>query len=230
MQRVPSALYARCIGKGVPRIPTSEVSAGARSLSAAAAVPANERPPTANWRRPSLVAYAATEARRRGHHAMYAPVIAPATSVGTGRGFSSEATSSGFDPFTTHRNAKDADRADRMVRDYVTRRLAGGAAIEIKGGFFRGALNSYRVLSEKAADQARRGQRPDASFARKADDLLAFAEQAYEQDPALSPDIKDYAMVVNAYASIGDPEGAEAVSRRLGKLWGEVQNKELRRY
>ena len=167
---------------------------------------------------------------------MYTPVIAPAMIVGIGgRSFSSSTHASllgddGFDPFTTHHNAEDAERADRMVRDYVTRRFAGGAAIEIEKGYLRGALNSYRVLSEKTAEQARGKRRPDASYASKADDLLAFVEQAYEQDPALSPDIKSYNMVIDAYAKIGDPEGAEAVSRRLEKLWGEVQNKELRRY
>ena len=216
IRRVPTALNARCIG--VPRIPTSKrVPAGARSLSAAAPVPANERLPTAlNRRRLSLVVSAATEGRQWGYQA--------------GRGFSSEATStcSGFDPFTTHHNAEDAERADRMVRDLVKRRLAGGAAIEIREGFLRGALNSYRVLSEKAAEQARRGKRsPDASFTRKADDLLAFVEQSSGQDPALSPDIKSYGMLVNTYAGIGDPEGAEAVLRRLEKLW-EADNAKVK--
>ena len=126
----------------------------------------------------------------------------------------------GFDPFTTHYNAKDADRADRMVRDLVRRRLAGGSGIGIKQGFLGGALNSYRVLSEKAAERAWiRKQRPDASFAKKADELLAFVEQAYGKDPALSPDSKFYAMVVDAYAKVGDPESAEAVLLRLEKLW-----------
>ena len=64
----------------------------------------------------------------------------------------------GFDPFITHHNAEDADRADRMVRDYVTRRLAGGAAVKIRKDFVGGALNSYRVLSERAAEQARKGK------------------------------------------------------------------------
>ena len=126
----------------------------------------------------------------------------------------------GFNPFTTHHNVKDAERADRMVRDYVTKRLNGGAAIEVRQDFLGGVLNSYRVLSEKAAEQARLGRRtPDASFARKADDLLAFAEQAYEQDPALFPGKKSYSMVVDVYAKIGDPEGAEAVLWRLEKIW-----------
>ena len=62
----------------------------------------------------------------------------------------------GFDPFVTHHNAKDADRADRMVRDLVKRRLAGGAGIAVRNDFLRGALNSYRSLSEKAAEQSRR--------------------------------------------------------------------------
>ena len=108
-----------------------------------------------------------------------------------------------------------------MVRDLVKRRLPGGAAIKIKDGFLGGVFNSHRVLSEKAAEQARKGgkRRPDASFARKADNLLAFVEQAYERDPALSPDIKSYSIVVDAYAKIGDPEGAEAILRRLENLW-----------
>ena len=148
----------------------------------------------------------------------------PVWRVGSRQNFSSTDASfsveDGFDPFTTHHNSEDADRADRMVRDLVKRRLTGGAAIEVWKGFLGGALNSYRVLSEKAAEQARRGKRrTDASFTRKADDLLAFAEQAYERDPALSPDIKSYSIVLDAYAKIGDPEGAEAVSRRLEKLW-----------
>ena len=127
----------------------------------------------------------------------------------------------GFDPFVTHHNAKDADRADRLVRDHVKRRLAGGSGIAIRQGFLWGALNSYRVLSEKAAERARRGgkRRPDASFAKRADELLAFAEQACAKDPALSPDTKSFSIVVDAYAKIGDPEHAEAVLMRLEKLW-----------
>ena len=113
----------------------------------------------------------------------------------------------GFDPFVTHHNAKDADRADRMVRDYVKRRLSGGGGIEIRQDFSRGALNSYRILSEKAAERARRvGKRPDTTFAKKADDLLSFVERAYDKDPALSPDAKSYNMVADAYAKVGDPE------------------------
>ena len=127
----------------------------------------------------------------------------------------------GFDPFVTHHNAKDADRADRMVRDYVKRRLEAKADIVKESRFLGGALNSYRVLSEKAAEQTRGGwaRRPDASFAKKADDLLAFVEQACAKDPTLLPSGKAYSMVVDAYAKVGDPESAEAVLLRLEKLW-----------
>ena len=225
MHRFPTALSARIVGKGGHGLESvllfRTASASARYLSPAASVPANN-----NGLLPTVTNAAST---RRSHLcSLAAPVNAPVTIVGPGgRSFSSRTHASllgddGFDPFITHRNAEDADRADRMVRDYVTRKLASGASIEIRNNFFGGALNSYRVLSEKAAEQARRGgkfRRPDASFARKADDLLAFVEQAYEQDPALSPDIKSYNMVVDAYAKIGDPEGAEAVLRRLEKLW-----------
>ena len=127
----------------------------------------------------------------------------------------------GFDPFVTHHNADDAARADRMVRDYVKRRLAAEADIVKDGRFLGGALNSYRFLSEKAAEQTRGGwaRRPDASFAKKADDLLAFVEHAYAQDHTLLPNGKAYSMVVDAYAKAGDPESAEAVLLRLEKLW-----------
>ena len=151
---------------------------------------------------------------------------APQLCRGSTRLFSSSADSSqrvgdGFDPFKTHHNAKDAKRADQMVRDLMKRRLACGDGIEIREGFFRGALNSYRILSERAAERARRGgkRRPDATFAKKADELLAFVEQAYAKDPALAPDSKSYTMLVDAYAKIGDPERAEAVLLRLEKLW-----------
>ena len=91
------------------------------------------------------------------------------------------------------------------------------AGVALKSG---NALNSYRFLGERAAERARiRKQRPDASFAKKADELLAFAEQACAKDPALSPDTKSYNMVVDAYAKIGDPESAEAILLRLEKLW-----------
>ena len=132
----------------------------------------------------------------------------------------------GFDPFVTHHNAKDADRADRMVRDYVKRRLAGGSGIDIRQDFSQGALNSYRLLSEKAAEQARRGgKRPDTTFAKKAADLLSFVEEAYTQDPSLSPTSKSYAMVVDAFAKIGEPQDAEAVLLRLEKLWSSGNEK-----
>ena len=233
MHRVPTALSARIMGKGGQGLESSVLlfrtaSASARSLSppaaAAVAVPANN-----NGLRPTSNA-----ASNRRRLSLAAPVIAPVVIVGTGgRSFSSSTQASllgddGFDPFTTHHNSEDADRADRMVRDLVKRRLASGVAVKIREDFLGGALNSYRVLSEKAAEQARRGKRrPDASFARKADDLLAFVEQASEQDHTLSPDIKSYNMVVNAFANIGDPEGAEAVSQRLEKLW-EAGNAKLK--
>ena len=175
MHRVPTILHARRIGNGVLEsvLFRTSVSACARSLhlSAVAAVPANkERLPTAlSRRRLSLGTCAATEGRLRGYQVIYAPavvpVVAPAMIVRTGtcRGFSSSTHASllgddGFDPFITHHNAEDADRADRMVRDYVTRRLAGGAAVKIRKDFVGGALNSYRVLSERAAEQARKGK------------------------------------------------------------------------
>ena len=126
----------------------------------------------------------------------------------------------GFDPFVIHRNAMDADRADRMVRDLVERRLAGGASVTVRKDFLQGVVDSYRILSERAAERARIGKRrPDVSFAQKADELLAFVEQACAKDPALSPDTKSFSIVVDAYAKIGDPEHAEAVLMRLEKLW-----------
>ena len=47
-----------------------------------------------------------------------------------------------------------------MVRDLVKRRLAGGAGVTVRHDFLRGALNSYRFLSEKAAERARSGNGP----------------------------------------------------------------------
>ena len=114
-----------------------------------------------------------------------------------------------------------ANDADQLLRQLIEEQMAGNKFVGLDADFINGTLNSYRVLSEKAAERARRGgkRRPDASFAKKADDLLAFAEQAFAKDSTLSPDIKAYSMVVDAYAKIGDPEHAEAVLLRLEKLW-----------
>ena len=134
----------------------------------------------------------------------------------------------GFDPFVTHHNADDTDRADQMVRDYVKRRLASGDNDKLRESFADGVLNSYRVLNAKTAEKARtERRRPDATFAKKADEFLAFVENAYSQDPSLSPTSKSYAMVMDAYAKMGDPEGAEAVLLRLEKLW-RSGNKEVK--
>ena len=113
------------------------------------------------------------------------------------------------------------DDADQLLRQLIEGQVAGNKLVGLDAEFVSGPLNSYRVLSERAAERARRGgkRRPDASFAKKADELLAFVEQAYAKDPALSPDIKSYAMVVDAYAKVGEPESAEAVLMRLEKVW-----------
>ena len=114
-----------------------------------------------------------------------------------------------------------ANDADQLLRQLIEEQMAGNKFVGLDADFINGTLNSYRVLSEKAAERARRGgkRRPDASFAKKADELLAFSEQAYRKDPALSPDVKSYNMVVDAYAKIGEPQRAEAVLMRLEKLW-----------
>ena len=230
MRRVPTGLYARCGGsRGIfaeliyrPAIIAGNLASSDQGRSFSVAVlPGGNNHPTAPNRHRSASLASSTRTCRDAlfRYPRLLSSSTPASLLGD----------DGFDPFVTHHNAKDADRADRMVRDYVKRRLAGGSGIEIRQDFLRGALNSYRVLSEKAAKQARRGgkRRPDVSFAQKADELLAFVEQSYSQDPALSTDTKSYAMVVDAYAKIGDPEHAEAVLMRLEKLW-KSGNKEVK--
>ena len=115
---------------------------------------------------------------------------------------------------------RGADDANQLLRQLIEDQVAGNKLVGVDAELINGLLNSHRVLSERAAEKARKGKRrPDATFAKKADDLLAFAEQACAKDPALSPDRKSYSMVVDAYAKIGDPEHAEAVLLRLEKLW-----------
>ena len=115
---------------------------------------------------------------------------------------------------------RGADDANQLLRQLIEDQVAGNKLVGVDAELINGLLNSHRVLSERAAEKARKGKRrPDATFAKKADDLLAFAEQACAKDPALSPDSKSYSMVVDAYAKIGDPEHAEAVLLRLEKLW-----------
>ena len=109
----------------------------------------------------------------------------------------------------------------QLLRQLIEEQMAGNKLVGLDAEFINGTLNSYQVLSERAAEQAWRGgkRRPDVLFAKKADDLLAFVEQACANDPTLSPGSKSYSMVVDAYAKIGDPERAEAVLMRLEKLW-----------
>ena len=118
---------------------------------------------------------------------------------------------------------KGIDNGDQLLKQLIQEQTTGNKLVGLDAEFINGSLNSYRVLSERAAERARRGgkRRPDATFAKRADVLLAFVEQAYDKDPTLSPDTKSYSMVVDAYAKVGDRKcrgGADEIRKAL-EIW-----------
>jgi len=117
--------------------------------------------------------------------------------------------------------------ADRIVRRLIDERVASGddspRTDDITIELVNGVLDCYRALSSITAYDSHLDRAlPNQSFAKKADELLAAAEEASERiggGNTLMPGTDSYAIVVDAYAKIGAANKAENVLKRVEPKW-----------
>ena len=118
MRRVPIALYARCGGSGrtfaeflyrPASISENPASSDRKRSISVAVLPGGKNHPNVPNRNRSASLASSTRTCRDAlfRYPRLLSSSTPASLLGD----------DGFDPFVTHHNAKDADRADRRVRD-----------------------------------------------------------------------------------------------------------------